>query len=598
MHREELAGTYALLRRLLREYGRAYLPAYIAAFVLMGLVAACTSLTAWMMRDVINLIFVDKSRHALFYIPVAIVAIFAVKGIASYLQETTLGRIGNGLIADAQKRMFNHLLKMDVAFYQRYPSSELITRMTRNAESVRDMLNTVAVAIGRDLLTVFGLVSVMVLQDPLMSVIALASAPLATFGVRGLINHVRQAAASEIHSSASIVAAVRETSQGIRLVKSFQLEGPLRNRTFTAIEAVERLVNRLIAVQARVNPLLEALAGVTIASVVLYAGWRNLSYGDTPGQFFAFITALLLAADPVRRLSRVPLQLVGAGIGVRMMYEILDAPPVEQEVVGARQLDIGAGEVRFEQVDFAYAANVPVLNDLTFIAPAGKTTALVGLSGAGKTTIFNLMQRFWAPNAGRVLIDGQSIMDVSISSLREGIAFVSQDAFLFEGTAKDNIRAGRQDATDAMIIAAAKVAQADEFIRALPQGYDASVGELGSGISGGQRQRISIARAVLKNAPIILLDEPTSALDSETEESIQRALSELTRGKTTIVIAHRLATILHSDIIHVVDNGRVVESGTHAELIEKGGVYARLHRLQFGDVALAQQVESSKAAAE
>ncbi len=349
------------------------------------------------------------------------------------------------------------------------------------------------------------------------------------------------------------------------------------------IKAVEKLSNKIAAVQARVDPLMETLGGMAVAAAVIYAGWRNLTFGDTPGQFFAFVTALLMASDPARRLSKLQLQLTTAAVGVKMMYELLDKPAAEVDADNRPDLAVSQGEVRFEDVVFSYDSNTPVLRGLNLVAPAGRTTALVGLSGAGKTTVFNLLQRFWEPAAGVIRIDGQPISEVSVASLRSQIALVSQDVFLFEGTIRDNIAAGRKDATEEEIIAAAKAAQADEFIRSLPHGYDTQVGELGSQISGGQRQRISLARAFLKNAPIILLDEPTSALDSETEQSIQEALQELTRGRTTIVIAHRLSTVANADVIHVMDKGQVIESGRHRELIERGGLYAKLYRIQFAN---------------
>jgi ABC-type multidrug transport system, ATPase and permease components len=376
---------------------------------------------------------------------------------------------------------------------------------------------------------------------------------------------------------------MRESAQGIRVVKSFQLEPVLRHRMDEGIKAVEKLSNKIAAVQARVDPLMETLGGMAVAAAVIYAGWRNLTFGDTPGQFFAFVTALLMASDPARRLSKLQLQLTTAAVGVKMMYELLDKPAAEVDADNRPDLAVSQGEVRFEDVVFSYDSNTPVLRGLNLVAPAGRTTALVGLSGAGKTTVFNLLQRFWEPAAGVIRIDGQPISEVSVASLRSQIALVSQDVFLFEGTIRDNIAAGRKDATEEEIIAAAKAAQADEFIRSLPHGYDTQVGELGSQISGGQRQRISLARAFLKNAPIILLDEPTSALDSETEQSIQEALQELTRGRTTIVIAHRLSTVANADVIHVMDKGQVIESGRHRELIERGGLYAKLYRIQFAN---------------
>jgi ATP-binding cassette subfamily B protein len=572
--------TLKLLGRILRENGRAYLPRYAVAFLFMFVFAAATALSAFMMRDVINKIFVDRDPAALAWIPGAILAIFTVKGVASYLQEVSLTRVGNRFVAETQKCMFDHVLQMDMDFFQRFPSNELITRITHNANAARDMLNIVAVSFGRDALTLAGLVIVMVAMDPIMSAICLIGGPFLALAMRKLSQRIRKAMQSQVHSISTIIGAMRETSQGIRVIKAFELEGQQRQRMHQGIHAVERLGNKMVQVQAGMNGLVEILAGLAIGLVVIYAGWRNLSAGDAPGQFFAFIAALLMASDPLRRLSRLQLQLAAAAVGARMMYDLLDMPAAEK-AMPAPSLVVRGGEVRFERVSFAYQAGVPVLSELDFIAPGGRTTALVGISGSGKTTILNLLQRFWVPQRGAISIDGQSIAELSLASLRGQIGLVSQDVFLFDGTIRDNIRAGRQDATDEEVAAAARAAHADQFIRSLPHGYDTEVGELGAQVSGGQRQRITLARAFLKNARIVLLDEPTSALDGETELVIQRALRDLSSGRTTLVIAHRLATVLLADLIHVVEGGRVVESGTHRELLRAKGAYARLYELQF-----------------
>jgi ATP-binding cassette subfamily B protein len=574
--------TLGLLARMLRENGRAYLPRYAVAFVFMGLFAGCTALSAWMMKDVINTIFVASDPRALAWIPAAIVAIFAVKGVASYAQEVSLSRIGNRFVAEAQKRMFDHVLQMDLSFHQRHPSNDLIMRITQGANAARDMLNLMAVSLGRDALTLGGLVLVMVSMDPVMSAICLVGGPFMAIAMRRRSRRMRNVAESQNLSVATIIGAMRETAQGIRIVKAFQMEGQQRRRMHQGIEAVERMGNRMVAVQAGMNGLVEALAGLAIGLVVLYAGWRNVAFGETPGQFFAFIAALLMASDPLRRLSRLQLQLTAAAAGARAMYGLLDLTAAERPApVAAPDLAVRGGEIRFEQVRFSYKPGVVALAGLDLVAPAGRTTALVGVSGGGKTTALNLLQRFWTPDSGRILIDGRDIAEVSLASLRRRIALVSQDVFLFDGTIRDNIKAGRPEASEEETAAAARAAHADAFIRALPNGYDTAVGELGGQVSGGQRQRIALARAFLKDAPVVLLDEPTSALDSETEGVIQRALDELSEGRTTLVIAHRLATVLRADLIHVVDEGRVVESGSHRELIRAGGAYARLHRLQF-----------------
>lgn len=574
-------SIWPIIKRLFLEHARAYAPRYALAFVFMAVVAGTTALTAWLMRDVINDVFVKQDRQALAWLPLVIAGLFIAKGSAAYIQEVVLSRIGNQIVAEMQKRLYDHMLLMDMTFFQDRNSGELITRISNNARAAREMMHLLAVGLGRDLLTVIGLFIVMVLQDPLLSSVLIIVGPGVAFGMKQLSSRIKKVAGSETHSTAQLVSAMRETVQGIRIIKSFQLEEAMRRHMVACIEALQRLNNKIVAVKARVNPLMETAAGLAIAAAVAYAGWRTMSHGRSPGEFFAFIAALLLAGEPLRRLSRLHLQLVGSAVQVRMLYDILDTPAAEADSAPKSPLVVTRGEVRFDNVSFAYRQNTPVLNELSFTAPAGKTTALVGLSGSGKTTVFNLLQRLWRPSGGRIMIDGQAIEDVSLASLRRQIALVSQDVFLFEGTIRENLVGNQKECSDEAIRAAARAAHADEFISRLPERYDTPVGELGGRLSGGQRQRLSIARAFLKDAPIILLDEPTSALDSETERIIQTALQSLTRGRTTIVIAHRLATVARADVIHVLDGGTVVESGTQAELLRRDGRYARLHRLQF-----------------
>ncbi len=372
----------------------------------------------------------------------AIVVIFTAKGLAGYFSEVLLGRIGNRLVAQTQKRMFDHLLKVDVGFFQSHTSSDLITRISHNASAVRDMLNMVSLTFGRDLFTIGGLIITMIVLDPTMTLLAFVGGPLAALTSRKLVERVRKAAQSEVHSVTGIINTTRELSQGVQVVKAFQLEKTMRGRMYDAVGAVERLSNKMMRIEASVNPLMDTLAGFAVALVVFYAGWRSINYGDTPGQFFGFITALLMCADPARRLSRVNLKIATAAIGVRMMYELLDTPAREEETQLKPDLVVSGGQVVFENVVFGCTPEHPVIKGLDLVAPAGKVTALVGLSGGGKSTILALLQRFRDPQSGSIYIDGQSIREYSLASLRRNITNVGQDIFLFEGSILDNIRVG------------------------------------------------------------------------------------------------------------------------------------------------------------
>ena len=338
-----------------------------------------------------------------------IVVIFTVKGIAGYFSEILLGRIGNRLVAQTQRRMFDHLFKVDVGFFQSHSSSDLITRISHNAAAVRDVINMLSLTFGRDLFTLVGLIITMIVLDPIMTLLAFVGGPIAVLTSRKLVERVRKAAQSEVHSITGIINTTRELSQGSQVVKAFQLEKIMRGRMFDAVAAVERLSNKMIRIQAAVNPMLDTLAGLAIALVVFYAGWRNINHGDTPGQFFGFITALLMCADPARRLSRVHLKVATAMIGVRMMYELLDTPAREDEGEQKPDLKIVKAEIVFDNVVFGYVPGQPVIKSLDLVAPAGKLTALVGLSGGGKSTIFALLQRFRAPESGTISIDDQPV---------------------------------------------------------------------------------------------------------------------------------------------------------------------------------------------
>jgi subfamily B ATP-binding cassette protein MsbA len=414
-----------------------------------------------------------------------------------------------------------------------------------------------------------------------MSLVGVIVAPPAFLFLRKLIRRVRGIARMQFTGGAQIIETMQEALQGIRMVKAFALEDEMRRRLAVSVKQVEHESNKMARVANRASPMMEILGGVAIAVASIYCGYRVIETGATPGEFVSFLAAFLLAYEPAKRLARLNIDLNNNLVGVRILYEVIDSPAGEPDDNALPALALTDARVEFANVGFAYRADTPVLRGMTFNAQRGKLTALVGPSGGGKSTVLNLIPRFYDPKSGHILIDGQNIVAVSRRSLRHEIAYVGQIVHLFRGTIRENIALGKLGASDAEIVTAARAAHAHDFIMDFPAGYDTPVGEHGLQLSGGQRQRIAIARALIKNAPIILLDEATASLDSESERHVQEALAELCKGRTTIAIAHRLSTIMHADCILVVENGLIVESGRHDELLRKGGRYASFYRLQL-----------------
>lgn len=574
-----------LLKRLFIENVAQHKLGYISSFACMGLVAVTTGASAWIMKDIINRIFIGKEEGMVWLIAGAVVIIYTIKGLSSYGQEVMLTRIGNAIIASLQRQIFDRLLRQTLSFYQRHTFGDLATRMSYNAQAARAVIDLVMTSLGRDLMSLIALTSVMVAQDPWMSMVVLIIMPGAVVGVSRLIKRVKLIMRAEIKSLAQIVSTMQETAIGIRVVKSFNLEDVMRKTMRQAIRDVEKQSNRIAVTGAMTGPLMESLGGFAIAGVIIYGGWNVIENGADAGGFFSFITAMLMAYEPAKRLARLNVQFHANIVGVSMLYQILDQPIDTEEAPDANDLSVTEGRITLNKVSFSYG-NSPALREISLDIQPGGVTALVGPSGGGKTTIFALIERFYDPVSGSVLIDGQDLRGVSFESLRRNIALVTQDTFLFDGSIKENIAFGKPGALDDEVVEAARNANAHEFISALEAGYDTPVGEGGGRLSGGQRQRIAIARAMLRDAPILLLDEPTSALDAQSEHRVQEALDRLMENRTTIVIAHRLSTVRNANKIYVMEHGEVLQCGSHGELIAQGGLYAHLCALQFrGPVA-------------
>jgi subfamily B ATP-binding cassette protein MsbA len=573
----------AIVPRLIKTDGRRHAGKYALAFLMMFLTAAATGLTAYLMKDVINKIFVDRNHLAVWLLGGALIGLYFIKGLAGYFQAVILAKVGHRIIADYQRRLFDNLMKQGISFYARQHSTEFLNRMSSGANGARMVIDLLVTSIGRDLLTLIFLITVCIVQEPVMAFFCLVIMPTVIFFVRRLIRRARQIMQRNFIGMGKLLETLQESLQGIRVVKSYNLEDRMRARIDENVRDLEESQNKRARVASRTGPLMETLGGMAVGAFVIYAGYSVLNGAKMPGEFFSAITALLLAYEPAKRLARLNLDLASNLTVARFLFEVLDSKPEEDEPANLPALKVSRGEIEFKNVGFEYRSGEPVLRNVSFIAEAQRTTALVGSSGGGKSTIMNLIERFYEPTSGKILIDGQEIAPCSRFSLRDQIAYVSQDLFLFSGTIRENIRLGKPGATDEEFIAAAKAAHAHDFIMGFENGYDTQVGEHGAQLSGGQRARISIARAFLKNAPILLLDEPTAALDAESELEVQRALDDLRKSRTTLLIAHRLQTVMSADKICVVDDGNIVETGTHQELLARRGRYHAFYRLQFDD---------------
>ena len=607
-----------LIRRVLKENFHLYIPRYVLAFALMGGSAAATGVSAFLMQNATKVLFgaadevtaspemvkqaqswipdigglVSKyfdsgsAMLRIFEVALAIIVIFFIKGGCQYGSSVILSKIGNNIVARQQRRIGDHILGQSLTFFVHFPSSDLIARISQAANSARDVMNLLMTRV-QDVFTAIALLVTMFLVDWRLSCVALLIVAPVTITLSGVVRRIRKIARSSFLGIVNVIAAIQEAIIGNKLIKSYNLEPHMKNRLDLAISAVEKLSNKMAVVSNRTSPIMETMGGVVIAAIVFYGGYRNLILGQSAGSLMAFLTALLLAYEPIKRIARANVSLHTSLISVKMLYELLDSDYSIPDASGAVPIRIEKGDITLRDVMFSYRPGHPVLRGVSLNCPGGHVTALVGPSGSGKSTIFNLIERFYCPDSGALEIDGQDISAHTTPSLRNQLSLVSQDTFLFSDTLRNNIRLARQDATDQEVEDAARAAFAHDFIMEQPHGYDTQVGENGGNLSGGQRQRISIARAFLKNAPILLLDEATSALDSESEQQIQLAFDRLMQGRTTIVIAHRFSTIRNAGKIHVMDNGRLVASGSHQELIsDQQSLYAHLYRLQFQDAEI------------
>jgi subfamily B ATP-binding cassette protein MsbA len=520
-------------------------------------------------------------------VPVAVVGVMAGGGLANFGQAVLMNWVGLRIVADLQREVFAHVIRLDLAFFHRTPTGRLIANLTSDAGLVRQATSQTLTGLVKEALSVVLLVALMFYLNWELALVVIFVFPLAYWPISRLGRRMRTVVVNTQAEIGEFSSLLNETFQGARHVKAYGMEAYESGRAERVIERIFRLYMRAARTRALSSPIMEALGGIAIALVIFYGGRQVIAGDSEPGAFFAFVTALLLAYRPLKSIANLN-TVLQEGLGAaQRVFAVLDVRAEIVDRAGARPLVLGEGAVRFDDVRFAYDAAAPALDGVALEVPGGRTVALVGPSGAGKSTLLNLIARFFEVDTGRVMIDGQDVREVTLESLRAAIALVSQEITLFDDSVRANIAYGAADgkADRAAIERVARAAAAHDFIAALPHGYDTVVGERGVKLSGGERQRIAIARAMLKDAPILLLDEATASLDTESERQVQAALERLKSGRTTVVIAHRLSTVRDADLIYVIDRGRVVERGRHAELHAAGGLYARLYDLQFGDAA-------------
>jgi subfamily B ATP-binding cassette protein MsbA len=566
-----------LIRRLLKEHILFYRNRLAMAVFCMVVVAAATATNAWLMQPALDQIFIEKNRLMLMLIPFAVFLVACVGALANYGNVLNMRYVGQRIIADMQKRLFAHLMQSDIGLFHNESSGRLISRFTNDINLLRNAFSNVLTSMIKESLSMVFLIGVMIYQNWHLAAAALFVFPIAIYPTIRRGRKMRRLSDSTQNQMADFTSALDEIFSGVRTVKSYNREAFEINRAGGIIESLFKLYAKAIRLQAAATPMMEVLSGVSIALVIWFGGTQVLEGTTTPGAFFSFITAFLMAYKPVRSMAGLNTVLQEGLAAANRLFDVLDTKPTIVDHPDAKPLILKDGAIAFKNVSFHYGQNTAGVSNISFDVPAGKTVALVGHSGSGKSTLMNLLLRFYDVEGGTIAIDGRDIRSITLESLRRAIAFVPQESMLFDDTVRANIAYGRDGASERDIMDAAENAAADEFIRALPNGYDTTIGAHGVRLSGGQRQRLAIARAMLKNAPILLLDEATSSLDNESERAIQQALSKLMKGRTTLVIAHRLSTVVNADIIYVVDQGRIVESGNHQTLLAEQGKYYQLY---------------------
>ncbi|MDF2965155.1 MAG: Multidrug resistance protein [Rickettsiaceae bacterium] len=576
---QEKYPTFVIFRRLFKDYIKPHRQKILLAIFFMIIVAVCSAVIVHLVKPAIDQIFVNKDSAMLMFMPLLMLLVTSIKGIAEYFQYYLIRSFGQRILTDMQMALYKHLLYADLSLITQHSAGRLISRFTNDITLMRGAVSNLLIGMAKHFLSATLLVVVMFKLEPELSVLVFFVFPLAIYPVMKIGRKMRKISSSTQEELGNYTAKLDEVFTSIRVIKSYQGEEKEFYRAKMIVENIFKLYKRAARFDSLTSPIMEILSGIAFALILWYGGIKVMQGKSTLGSLMAFITAFFAAYRPLKSLVALNINLQDGLAAAKRLFTLLDTKPQIVNREGARELICGKASIEFKDISLQLSDR-EVIKNLDIKVPAGKTVAIVGKSGSGKTTLTNLLVRFYEPDQGRIYINGQDINNVTLDSLRKHIALVTQDIMLFDATIAENIAYGKSDASMDSIIEAAKAAHAHEFIEKLPNKYDTIIGTNGASLSGGQRQRLSIARAFLKNAPILILDEATSALDPISEKEVQLSLKRLQAGKTTIIIAHKLSTIIDADIIFVMKNGEVAEYGSHQELVVKRGEYYLLYNEQ------------------
>ena len=571
-----------LFKRLYKDYSKKYVNKIFLSVFFTILLAGSTSSVAYLLDPAIKQLFIEQKSSYIYLIPSAIILAFFIKGTSLYIAKVIMIKVAEGVRKDIQCDMFNSIIYADTDVIDKKHSGKYISNLNNDVGMITSLVSTTILNFFKDSLTLIGLLGVMIYQNWKLTLVAIIMIPLASLAAKSLGKRIRKETERQMRKAGILIKFMIEAFKNHKLVKIFQREEFEKKRAYSAIDDFRKSNQKISIIFVRASPIMEILTGIMIAILIFVSAKLVKNNELEVSNFFSFLAAMMLAYQPVRSLATLNIGIQQGLSGANRVIKIIDEKQNIKDEPNADEISIKEGEIEFDKVSFGYeGSETQVLNSVSLKMPGKKMTALVGHSGAGKSTILNLIPRFYNISSGEIKIDNQSIYSKKIKSLRKNISLVSQDTLLFDDTIKNNIAYANPKATEMEIIDAAKYSFANEFIEKLPKGYNTVIGENGIRLSGGEKQRLSIARAILKKTPIILLDEATSSLDAETESKIQQAINFLTKGRTTVVIAHRLSTILNSEKIFVIDKGQVVDNGNHDELIKSSKIYKNFYEKQI-----------------